>query len=570
MDYLASEVIGIAATRIDLRIEAALGGSVVNAVHFEPCQSVDYGGVLFLLPFLLADGLLEYQRYYSKRESGYYDFDSIMLTVAFMYLCRIKTAEQLKHHSPGEMGKLLGLDRVPEAKCLRGILKELSDQQKAEEWNAHLAQGWINKEETTIYYIDGHVQVYHGHLANLGKKHVSRQRLCLPGMMEFWVNNSEGMPYFFVTGQVNEKLQQILQDEIVPQLNLLTQSIISDSELASDPDLPRYTMTFDREAYSPDFFNDLWNTHRVAILTYRKNVKDEWDQCEFVDYQVNTELGVSTMKLCEKQLETNGIKLREIRELSPNGHQTSVVTTNRKLSILFVALFMFARWTQENFFRYLRQEYDLDRIVQYGVEELDQTIKVVNREYSNLTQQLKKNREKVARRQAQLFMLTQENTKTPLEKTSQNSLQQFKLHEEIEGLKKQEEILINKRKQQPYKIAIGEMSQSNRYNKLKTESKHLQNIIKMICYRAETAFANLLAIHYKKKTNEIKAFVKSIIFTKADIMPNYTNNTLTIVLYTLATNRDNMAIENISQILNDTETVFPGTELRLIFKTATV
>ncbi len=75
-------------------------------------------------------------------------------------------------------------------------------------------------------------------------------------------------------------------------------------------------------------------------------------------------------------------------------------------------------------------------------------------------------------------MLTQENTKTPLEKTSQNSLQQFKLYEEIEGLKKQEEILINKRKQQPYKITIGEMSQSTRYNKLKTESKHLQNIIK--------------------------------------------------------------------------------------------
>ncbi len=92
----------------------------------------------------------------------------------------------------------------------------------------------------------------------------------------------------------------------------------------------------------------------------------------------------------------------------------------------------------------------------------------------------------------------------------------------------------------------------------------------MICYRAETAFTNLLAIHYKKKTNEIRAFVKSIIFTKADIMTNYKNNTLAIVLYSLATNRDNMAIENISQILNETETVFPGTELRLIFKTATV
>jgi hypothetical protein len=50
-----------------------------------------------------------------------------------------------------------------------------------------------------LYYVDGHVQVYHGRLAELGKKHVSRQRLCLPGMMEFWINSREGLPFFFIT-----------------------------------------------------------------------------------------------------------------------------------------------------------------------------------------------------------------------------------------------------------------------------------------------------------------------------------------------------------------------------------
>jgi hypothetical protein len=33
------------------------------------------------------------------------DFDSSILTLAFIYLCRIKSVEQLKHHSPGEIGK---------------------------------------------------------------------------------------------------------------------------------------------------------------------------------------------------------------------------------------------------------------------------------------------------------------------------------------------------------------------------------------------------------------------------------------------------------------------------------
>jgi len=522
------------------------------------------------LPFLLANGLLSYQKYYSQRQSGYYDFDTIMLSVAFIYLCRIKSVEQLKHHSPGELGKLLGLDRVPEARCLRAIVKELSEQQQAGEWNAHLAQEWINTEDTSIYYVDGHVQVYHGHLATLGKKHVSRQRLCLPGMMEFWVNNSQGLPYFFVTGQVNEKLQETLANEIIPQLNMFTQSSVSKENLYNDPWLPRYTLTFDREGYSPEFFESIWQKYRVAVITYRKNVKNLWEVTKFLDYEVETELGATTMKLQEKQLETNGVVMREIRKLSSDGHQTSIITTNQKLSINLIAQYMFARWAQENFFKYMRQEYDLDRIMQYGIDEIDQSIKVVNREYSNLTQKLKKTREKISRRQAQLFILKEENTRTTLEQTNQNFIGQLKIREELHKLEKEEIELINKRKCQPYKISIGDMPESTRYNKLKTQSKQLQNIIKMICYRAETAFANVLAPYYKKKTNEIRSLVKSIIFTKSDIIPDYNLNTITITLYSLANNRDNFAIESICQFLNDTETIFPGTNLKMIYKSATL
>lgn len=109
-----------------------------------------------------------------------------------------------------------------------------------------------------------------------------------------------------------------------------------------------------------------------------------------------------------------------------------------------------------------------------------------------------------------------------------------------------------------------------RYNKLKTESKHLQNIIKIICYRAETAIANLLAAHYRKSSNEIRALVKSIIFAKADLYPGYQTNTLTVRLKSLATTQDNMAIRETCQTLNDYEAVFPGTKLKLLFKTATL
>jgi len=521
-----------------------------------------------MVPFLLANGILSYKSFYSERSKGYYDFDIAILMVSFMYLCRIKTPEQLKHHSPGELGKLLGLDRVPEAKCLRTILKELGCQEKAAGWNTYLAQEWINQEEPAIYYIDGHVQAYHGYLATLGKKHVSRQRLCLPGMMEFWVNNTDGLPYFFVTGQVNEKLQEALSQEIIPRLNGLTNQ--QQASTNTDPLTPRYTLVFDREAYSPEFFSRIWEQYQVAVITYRKYAKDVWEEADFEEMQVETELGKAGMLLCEREVELNGVKMREVRKLSDEGHQSSVITTNQGLPTQQVAFYMFSRWAQENFFRYMRQEYDLDRIIQYGIDELDKSIMVVNPEYNNINHRLKKIRGKIARRKAALFVLKEENAKTGLDQTQKYIAAQLKLSEELQSMKEQEESLLGKRKLQPYKITIGQMPETLRYNKLKIESKHLQNIIKMICYRAETALANIIAAEYKKKTNEIRALVKSVLFAKADIIPDYNENTLCIYLYSLATPRDNLAFENICQLLNDTETIYPGTNLKLIYKMATI
>jgi len=561
-------MIGVAATRVENRVFAALGLQKSD-ISFDSCESVEYGGVLFLLPFLLANGLLSYKKYYSQRHSGYYDFDSVILTLAFMYLSRIKSVEQLKHYSPGEMGKLLGLDRIPEARCLRGIIKELSIQERACEWNAYLSEDWIDHEDTSIYYIDGHVQVYHGHLANLGKKHVSRQKLCLPGMIEFWVNNADGLPYFYVTGQVNEKLQEMITTQLAPRLLELTNGKVNQQELDTDELLPRFTLVFDREAYSPSFFRHLWESFRIAVITYRKNVKDKWDEKDFSAYDVDTEVE-TTMYLCEKEVELNGVKMREVRRLTETGHQTSVITTNYKLSTILIALYMFSRWTQENFFRYMRQEYDIDRIIQYGVDEIDKTTMVVNQKYSNLTQRLKKLREKKARRQAKLYALVTENIKGEMEQTGKNIKKQLCFRQEIELFEAEEQEILAQRKQQPYRISIDEMPEHLRYNKLKTESKHLQNIIKIICYRAETAIANLLTAHYRKGSNEIRALVKSIIFTKADIYPDYKSNILTVRLNSLATPRDNMAINEICQTLNDYEAVFPGTKLKLVLKTATV
>jgi uncharacterized coiled-coil protein SlyX len=156
-----------------------------------------------------------------------------------------------------------------------------------------------------------------------------------------------------------------------------------------------------------------------------------------------------------------------------------------------------------------------------------------------------------------------------MDESDKNMAQQQDLIEELTALRTEEKQLINERKKHPYKISIGQMPDEQRYNKLKTESMHLQNIIKMICYRAETAMANILASEYKKSQNEIRALIKTLISTQADIIPDYEHNTLTISLYSMASQRDNKAIASICHELNETETLYPGTDLRLFFKNAT-
>ena len=98
-----------------LSIPAILGAFLV--------QIKDIGtalNVLLLLPSLIACGLLTYQNHYKELDKGYYYIDFIVLLQAFMYLCRIKNPEQLSKVNPGELGRLLGIDRIPEARCLRG------------------------------------------------------------------------------------------------------------------------------------------------------------------------------------------------------------------------------------------------------------------------------------------------------------------------------------------------------------------------------------------------------------------------------------------------------------------
>jgi transposase len=143
-DAAAADGLGMACTRVLDRVAAALGllpGGA--ATRFEPCLDVPFGGVMCALPSLAQNGLFRHLDACFTSLGGYYTTLQVMTLLGYMALCRIKTVEQLQYQPPGELGKLLGLDRVPEVRCLRYKLTSLAAEDAAQQWGALLSRDWL-------------------------------------------------------------------------------------------------------------------------------------------------------------------------------------------------------------------------------------------------------------------------------------------------------------------------------------------------------------------------------------------------------------------------------------------
>ena len=211
---------GTGCTRPCERVFAAIGELPDGAsTQFQRCRDVSYGGVLCALPALAENGLFDHLESLPVI-SGYYRKVHVIVLLAYMALCRIKAVEQLQYEQPGELGKLMGLDRIPEVRCLRKKLSELSRETAPERWAAVLSKEWLehSPQLAGTLYIDGHVRVYHGKQTKLPRRYIARQRLCLRGMTDYWVNDALGQPFFSVERPIDHGLLEAIRNDIVPRL----------------------------------------------------------------------------------------------------------------------------------------------------------------------------------------------------------------------------------------------------------------------------------------------------------------------------------------------------------------
>ena len=571
-DATAADGLGVACTRVLDRVSAALGllpGGA--ATQFEPCRDVAFGGVLCALPALTENGLFRHLDQCFQSLGGYYTTLQVMTLLSFMALCRIKTVEQLQYHPPGELGKLLGLDRVPEVRCLRHKLTALSAGDAPQSWAALLSRDWLEAapDLAGALYVDGHVRLYHGQQTELPRRYVARQKLCLRGTTDYWVNDALGQPFFVVERPIDHGMLEVLRSDVVPRLlrDMPRQPTLE--ELAADRYRHRFVILFDREGYSPEFFREMWQTHRIACTTYHKYPKATWPESEFVPTSVTLPNGETTaLKLAERGSwigdRRTGLWVREIRKLTASGHQTSLISTAYGQPGMRDAAGLFSRWSQENFFRYAMQHFALDLLSEYGTEQIPGTNRpVVNPARRDLDTQRRSVQSRLTQRRARYAAVTL-HPETDPRALPRWERQKAEVVEAIQQLEHELEEVKERQQKTPKHLAWGELPEDAKFERLAPGRKRLLDTVKMIAYRAETALVGVLREELSRE-DDARALVRDLLQASADLVPNGVRDQLEVRVHPASNPRSNRALIHLLDHLNATDTSYPGTKLKLIF-----
>jgi len=564
---------GYGTTRWLERVLASCGLLISADLRFASADDVPQAGVLCALPALLTEGLLRHTRSLYSLPPGYYPLESIFLYLALLALVRCPSLEQTRYEAPGEWGKLLGLDRLPEVRTLREKIGILCGQEgRATQWQSRLAKEWMeavgggdpDKEGIGLFYVDGHVRVYHGSLGPLPRLYVARQKLLLRGTTDYWVNGLGGEPFFVVTQPIHAGLIAALREQVIPRL-LAEAPQVEAAQLKADPLLMRFSVIFDREGFSPKLFAEL-TAQRIGVLTYHKYPKENWPLEEFSPQSVRLPTGeVVERELAERGTQlSNGLWMREVRVGSSDGSQASILSNHRGLNLTQIAVWMPARWSQENFLKYMREHFGLDRLIEHGTLPLPETTVVVNPAHRRVDQQIRRERGRLQRLEAQFgaHSLPAQASPEELQNFEQEGGQ---LREKIQAQTVLIEKLKSQRAQIPRKVPLKDLPQAERYRQLCPESKHFIDTIKMIAYRAESALVGELREHLSRE-EDTRALLRRVFVTPANLQPDYDRKTLLVELHRLGSPLQDLAVAKLCEELTATQIKFPTTDLRLVYR----
>jgi transposase len=534
------------------RLLAYLGLLDDAAPLFRDGSSVPAVGVLLALPCLIESGLLRISRkLYGEIGPAFYGLRTTLLTLLLMALLRIKRPEHLKERDPAAFGRLLGLDRAPEVKTLRRRLTRLAAHHRAEQLGAELARLRIDQRGHLMgfLYVDGHVRAYHGQRAIASKAYVARRHLAMPASTDYWINDRSGDPLFVVTGEVNAALSKAL-----PRLLREVRDVVGKR---------RVTIVFDRGGWSPKLFATIVK-EGFDLLTYRAGRCRRINERRFVRRRAELDGRWVEYRLHDQPVRflKGKLRLRQVTRLCDDDHQTQVITSRWDLRHIEVAYRMFDRWRQENFFKYMREEFLLDALVDYQIEPEDPTRTIPNPERRALDKEIHAARTDLAKLEREYGAAAAANPEQRRPTMRGFKIAHGKLGNQLRVARARVAQLLAQRLDFPKRVEVRDLNE-RAVVKLATERKHLTDIIKMVAYQTESDLLALLRPHYARVDQEGRTLLHELFATAGDI--RVCDSELHITLGPLSSPHRTLAAQVLAQTLDQTATIFPGSRLRMRF-----
>lgn len=525
---------------------------------FAPVERLPRAGVLLAIPLLVESGLLEiFTRTYKSLGPAFYGLRTTVVCLFMLALLRIKRPENLKEHNPEDLGRLLGLDRAPEVKTLRRKLKYLASRQLGME----LMRGFAEKrakedpEAIGILYCDGHVKEYHGK-ETIGSAYVCRRRLAAPGATDTWLNDLNGDPFFVVQTELNDSLSKCLE----PVMEEVRQIVGDDREI---------TVVFDRGGWSPKLFKRLLDAG-WHIITYRKGhrpklavrkfskatvVEEGWEY----DYEFHDAPRAKIGKSGNRKGEgPKFLWLRQVTRLCGDGHQIAVITDRKDLNPEQVLHLMANRWRQENFFKYMREEFALDALLAYGSDPLTEDLDRPNPAVRRINKQIRQVKAEHAEAQQLLGQQAGEN-----EESTRPTMRGFKiataeLRREIETAQTKIDQLKARRSKLPARVPASD------HSKLKREQNLIVDTIKMCAYQTERKLAVLLEDSYARVRDDGLTLLHAAFQASGSV--EIKQNELCVRIAPQSSPHRTRAIAALCENLQARNVKFPGSRLRLRFE----
>jgi transposase-like protein len=522
--------------------------------------SLPFAGALVVLPALAVTGLLDaFDAVFATGRSAFYSIRALVLTMVFATLLGTSRAEGLTRVDPVDIGRLIGLDRAPEVKTLRRRMEELAQKGQSASVLKMLAETHLAhaSDASGLFYVDGHVRAYHG-TARLPKAHLARANLAAPAEVDTWITDTKGDGILVWSAAPGASL--------TGELRAATAEIRSLVGPGATP-----TIVFDRGGWSPKLFAELVAAG-FHVLTYRKAPLRPEPRSAFRRYSYTDDLGREQVYwLTERRVrlvytdekrKRHYFSCRQVTRLDPNsGHQTQIITTREDLSAPHVAFAMFSRWREENFFRYMRVNYGLDALDSYAKLDDDAERSVPNPAKKTIAAELKKARAALVDAEARLGAAAADNVEATRPTMRGFKVANADLRRALDMARSNVERLKKRHACTPARVPLGELHADAK--RLAPERKRLHDAVRMATYNATSALARLLAPHYKRAQDEARMLLSEAFRSSADLQ--VIGDELHVRINPLSAPRRSRAIEGLCGELNATETLYPGTKLRLVF-----